>query len=141
MTVRAMFAAAFVVAVVALTCLPVDGQALDAGSREALEAVLRTLQDPALRGAAIAGDARSKSADAQIQSLTHGAPELTQEVFELAGQIFEDIARSSGGDVQAINQALARSQSDPTSLATLLSPSTLARLRSLAGKLSAPPQR
>ena len=141
MTIRAMSAAACVVAVFALTCRPVGGQALDAGSQDALGAVLRMLQDPALRGAAIAGDARSNSADAQIQSLTHGSPVLTQEVYELAGQIFEDIARSSGGDVQAINQALARAQSDPTSLATLLSPSTLARLRALAGKLFAPPGR
>jgi len=53
-------------------------------------------------------------------------------------QIFEDIARSSGGDVQAINQVLARAQADPASLAVSLSPSTLARLHALAEKLSAP---
>jgi len=133
-----MSAAALVVAALALTGCPAGAQALDPGSQEALGTVLRMLQEPAARSAAIAGDARSGAADAQIQSLTHGSPALTQEVYELAGQIFEDIARSSGGDVQAINQVLARAQADPASLAASLSPSTLARLRALAEKLSAP---
>ena len=133
-----MSAATLVVAALALTGCPAGAQALDPGSQEALGTVLRMLQEPAARSAASAGDARSGAADAQIQSLTHGSPALTQEVYELAGQIFEDIARSSGGDVQAINQVLARAQADPASLAVSLSPSTLARLRALAEKLSAP---
>ncbi|HTO14050.1 MAG TPA: hypothetical protein VMQ51_20925 [Candidatus Binatia bacterium] len=141
MTSRATLAAACVIAVLALTCRPVGAQALDTSSQEALGTVLRMLQEPAARGAAIAGDARAGAADTQIQSLTHGSPALTQEVYELAAQIFEDIARSAGGDVQAINQILARAQADPASLTTSLSPATLARLRALAEKLSAPPAR
>jgi hypothetical protein len=116
-------------------------QARDPTSQEALAAVLRMLQDPALRGGAIAGNAQAATADRQIQSLTGGSVALTQEVYELAGQIFEDLARGSGGDEQVMSQTLARAQGDPDGFAAMLSPRTLDRLRALAVKLSDRPRR
>ena len=117
------------------------GQALDPASQEALGAVLRMLQDPALRAGAIASSPEAAAADRQLQSLAGGSPALTQEIYDLAGQIFEDLARGSGGDANAMTQALARGQSDPAAFAAMLSPRTLERLRALSIKLSDQPRR
>jgi hypothetical protein len=114
-------------------------QALDPAAEQALAAVLRMLSDPALRSGAIAGNPQAGAADAQIQSLTHGSPELTRQVYELAAQIFEDLTRGTGGDAPAMSQALSRAQSDPAGLAALLSARTVERLRALATTISDQP--
>lgn len=125
----------------ALTSGVARGQAVDPASQEALAAVLRMLNDPGLRAAAIAGSPQAGAAAAQIESLTQGSPALTQDVYALAGHIFEDLTRASGGDAQALGQALTRAQADPASLGAMLSPRTLEHLRALAIKLSDAPRR
>ena len=141
MTTRLTSSVVLTTVLLTLACGCAGAQALDPTSQEALASVLRMLQDPALRSGPIAGHAQAGTADQQIQSLTGGSAALTQEVYELAGQIFEDLARASGGDVQAMNQALARAQGDPAGFAAMLSPRTLERLRALAVKLSDRPRR
>jgi hypothetical protein len=116
-------------------------QTLDPSSQKALGAVLQLLGDPALRSGAMADNPQSRAADAQIRGLTGGSDALTQQVYELAGQIFEDLTRASGGDAQVISQTLARAQADPAGLAAVLSPRTLERLRALATSLPDQPQR
>ena len=110
-------------------------QALDQASTEALAATLRMLADPAARGAAIGANPGATAADKQVQSLG-GSPALTQQLYELAGQIFEELARNSGGDVAKMTESLQRAQSDPAGFAAMLSPRTLDRLRELATKIS-----
>ena len=123
------------------TCGAATAQRLDPSSQDALASVLRILQDPALRSGAISGNAQMATADQQIQALTAGSPALTQEMYDLAGSIFEDLTRAGGGDVQAISQALARAQADPVDFAAMLSPRTLERLHALAAKLPDQPRR
>jgi len=116
-------------------------QSLDSASQEALAAVLRMLQDPALRAGAIASDPNAAAADRQLRGLAADNPAVTQELYDLAAQIFEDLTRGAGGDAQAMTQSLARAQSDPAAFAALLSPRTLERLRALSIKLSDQPRR
>lgn len=123
-------------ALLALTTSGTYGQALDPASQEGLAAVLRMLRDPALRSSALAESAQAGALDAQIQSLTGGSATLTQEFYDLAGRIFEEVTRASGGDVLAMSQALARAQADPAGFAATLSPEILDRLHALAIKLS-----
>ena len=118
---------------------PVRAQALDAASREALGATLRMLQDPALRGAAISGSPQAGAADRQLQSLG-GSPQLTQELYGLAAEIFADLARGTGGDVQRMTEALERGRTDPAGFAAMLSPATLQKLRELSVKISDRPR-
>ena len=118
---------------------PVRAQALDAASREALGATLRMLQDPALRGAAISGSPQAGAADRQLQSLG-GSPQLTQELYGLAAEIFADLARGTGGDVQRMSEALERGRTDPAGFAAMLSPATLQKLRELSVKISDRPR-
>jgi hypothetical protein len=118
---------------------PVQAQRLDAASTEALAATLRMLQDPALRGAALAKDPKAAGIDSQMRGMLGGDKHMA-EFYELAAQIFEDLTRGSGGDVQKMTQALERGRSDPAGFAAMLSPRTLERLRTLSGKLSDRPR-
>ena len=118
---------------------PAHAQALDAASREALGATLRMLQDPAQRGAAISGSPQAGAADRQLQSLG-GSPQLTQELYGLAAEIFADLTRGTGGDVQRMTEALERGRTDPAGFAAMLSPATLQKLRELSVKISDRPR-
>src|SRR5207245_11241511 len=107
----------------------------NAASSEALAATLRTLTDPSQRAGAIAGNADAQAIDQKIRGLT-GSDQLTEELYGLAAQIFEDLGRSQGGDVGKMLDALEQGQQDPAAFAAMLSPATLARLRELATKIS-----
>ena len=109
-----------------------SAQALDPTSAAALAETLRILGDPAARSA---GGAGAKGVESQVQSLA-GSPEATQEVYTLAGQVFADLVKSTGGDTGKLLEALQRAQSDPSSLTEALSPATLQRLRELSTKIS-----
>ena len=112
---------------------PVASQTLDPASAEALSAVLRTLTNPAQRGAAIAADPRATAADNSIRALA-GSDKLMEEFYALAARVFGEITRASGGDGAKMNETLTRAQSDPA--AALLSPATLAKLQDLATRMS-----
>jgi hypothetical protein len=114
---------------------PAGAQQLDPASQEALVATLRMLTDPAIRGAALGASPTAATADRQLESLA-GSPAVKQQLYELAGQIFEDLTRGTGGDVAKMTEALQRGQSDPASFTVLLSPRTLDRLRELSTKIS-----
>lgn len=114
---------------------PLSAQSLDAASQEALTATLRMLMDPSLRGHAIAGSPQGAAVDTQIQAIA-GSPALTQEVYALAAQIFEELARGAGGDATTMAQTLERGTSDPAGFAAFLSPATQRRLRELAAKIA-----
>lgn len=118
---------------------PLQAQPLDPASQEALAATLGLLPDPALRGPAIAGSPEAAGIDKQIQSLA-GSPQLAQQIYELAAEIFNDLTRNSGGDVGKMSRALEEAKRDPAGFAARLSPATLRRLRELAVKISDRPR-
>ncbi len=117
------------------SAMALDAQTPDPASQEALAATLRLLRDPALRGPAISGSPQAAGIDSQLQSLT-GSPQLTQEVYELAAEIFNDLARNSGGDAGRMSRALEDARRDPAAFAAMLSPATLQKLREIAVKIS-----
>lgn len=118
-----------------LGAAPLGAQTLDAASADALAATLRMLQDPSLRGPAVAADPRAAAVDTQIRSLA-GSPQLTQELYELAAQVMSELTQSSGGDVGRMTETLERGKADPAAFAAMLSPATLQRLRELSVKIS-----
>ncbi|PYO01006.1 MAG: hypothetical protein DMD91_09075 [Candidatus Rokuibacteriota bacterium] len=119
----------------AVTVPPAHAQSLDAASAEALAATLRMLTDPGQRAGAIAGNADARAIDQKIRGLT-GSDQLTEELYGLAAQIFDDLGRGQAGDVGKMLGALEQGQQDPAAFAAMLSPATLARLRELATKIS-----
>jgi hypothetical protein len=114
---------------------PVKAQSLDPASSAALAATLRLLQDPAQRASAIAGNAQAAAVDKQMQAVL-GSPELQQEFYALAADVFAELAQSVGGDVTKMTQVLEAGKADPAGFAATLSPATLERLRALASKIS-----
>jgi hypothetical protein len=103
---------------------------------EALSATLRMLLDPTLRSAALAGSPQGGALDQQVRALTNGSDALTQELFALAADVFQELTQASGGDATKMAQTLDRARTDPASLAAMLSPATQERLRQLSIKIS-----
>ena len=126
-------------ALVLLAAAPLAGETPDPALQEALAATLRVLRDPALRSPAVAGSPRAAEIDSEVQAMT-GSPQLTQEFYDLAATIFEELARNSGGDTNKLRETLERATEDPAAFAALLSPATLDRLRALAVKISDRPR-
>ena len=126
-------------ALVLLAAAPLAGETPGPAIQEALTATLRVLRDPALRSPAVAGSPRAAEIDTEVQALT-GSPQLTQEFYDLAATIFEELAKSSGGDPNTMRETLERAAEDPAAFAALLSPATLDRLRALAVKISDRPR-
>jgi hypothetical protein len=114
---------------------PARAQALDPTATEALSATLRMLLDPAQRSAAIAGSPQAGAVDQQIRALT-GSDALTQELFALAADVFQELTQASGGDPVKMTQTLDRARTDPAGFAAMLSPATLERLRQLSTRIS-----
>ena len=126
-------------ALVLLAAAPLAGETPDPAIQEALAATLRVLRDPALRSPAVAGSPRAAAIDTEVRAMT-GSPQLTQEFYDLAATIFEELAKSSGGDANTMRETLERAAEDPAAFAALLSPATLDRLRALAVKVSDRPR-
>jgi hypothetical protein len=110
-------------------------QPLDPAAGEALSTTLKMLLDPTLRSAAIAGNPQAGAADQQIRSLT-GSDALTQELFALAADVFQELTQASGGDATKMAQSLDAARTDPAAFAAMLSPQTLERLGQLSVKIS-----
>ena len=132
---RAAVVSALVLAVLAVVASSSPAQTLDPASADALAQTLRMLGDPGARAGAIAGSPGTAEQDRALQRLAV-SPELTQEVYALAGEVFADLARGTGGDVTRMLAALERGRSDPAGFASMLSPQTLAHLRDLASRLA-----
>jgi len=132
---RSIVIVAVLSTVLGLAGRTVHAEPLDSASSEALAATLRMLTDPGQRASAIGGNSNAGTIDQKIRSLT-GSDQLTEELYSLAAQIFEELGRSQGGDVGKMLGALEQAQQDPAAFAAMLSPATLARLRELAIKIS-----
>ena len=97
---------------------------LDDGSARALSETLRTLQGSA--------GTKAPGADPRLGSLAE-----SEELYDLASQVFTELTERYGGDPEKMSEALARGKRDPEGFAASLSPATRARLRALAAKMPA----
>ena len=137
--IKRLGTALLVLALLAPSGPPPAAQALDPAAAEALATTLRMLADPAARAEALASDPAAAAIDRQVQGMA-GSPQLVQEVYGLAAEVFADLARSTGGDARRLREALDRARSDPAAFAAMLRPETLERLRALATKISDAPR-
>jgi hypothetical protein len=93
------------------------------------------LEDPAARTGA--ASRQTPPLDPRLKEALADSPDLNQELYELAAQIFSEIAEATGGDESKMDEMVARGKSDPAAFAASLSPATRARLRALAEKIAA----
>jgi hypothetical protein len=137
--IKRLGTALLVLALLTPSGTPPAAQALDPAAAEALAATLRMLADPAARAEVLASDPAAAAIDRQVQGMA-GSPQLVQEIYGLAAEVFADLARSTGGDARRLSEALDRAKSDPAAFAAMLRPETLERLRALATKISDAPR-
>ena len=96
---------------------------LDAPSAAALEQAIGSL-----------GNSGAERQDPRLAPIAR-SPELTKELYDVAGAVLTELAEQNGGDPERMNEALTRAKSDPEGFAASLSPATRARLSALAAKL------
>jgi hypothetical protein len=127
---------ALVVAVLAWVMLgPAVAQPLDPASQSALDKTLQILLDPQARSGELSTSSQGAAVDQQVRALA-GSDALTQEVYQVAGEVLKELAQSTGGDPQKMLLAVDRARTDPAGFAAMLSPATLQRLRDLSVKMS-----
>jgi hypothetical protein len=129
-------AAALVLAVALAGAWPLAAQPPGPAGSEALAAAVRTLLDPALRSAVLAGNPPGGALGRQVRALTGGSDALTQEFFALAADVLQELTQATGGDPAALAQTLDGARSDPGTFAAMLSPRTQERLRRLSVAIS-----
>jgi hypothetical protein len=128
--------AAFVVALLAWAAAgPAAAQKLDPASQDALDKTLQILLDPQARSGELAKSSQGSAMDQQVRALT-GSDALTQELYQVAGEVLKELAQGTGGDPQKMLLAVDRARTDPAGFAAMLSPATLQRLRDLSVKIS-----
>ena len=128
--------AALVVALLAWAVAgPATAQKLDPASQDALDKTLQILLDPQARSGELTKSSQGSAMDQQVRALT-GSDALTQELYQLAGDVLKELAQSTGGDPQKMLLAVDRARTDPAGFAAMLSPATLQRLRDLSVKIS-----
>ena len=127
---------AFVVAVLGWVMLgPASAQPLDPASQSALDKTLQILLDPQARSGELSKSSQGTAVDQQVRALA-GSDALTQELYQVAGEVLKELAQSTGGDPQKMLLAVDRARTDPAGFAAMLSPATLQRLRDLSVKMS-----
>ena len=127
---------ALVAAVLAWAMLvPAAAQPLDPASQSALDKTLQILLDPQARSGELSKSSEGTAVDEQVRALA-GSDALTQEIYQVAGEVLKELAQSTGGDPQKMLLAVDRERTDPAGFAAMLSPATLQRLRDLSVKMS-----
>jgi len=114
---------------------PAAAQKLDPASQDALDKTLHILLDPQARSGELAKSSQGAAADQQVRTLA-GSDAMTQELYQIAGEVLKELAQSTGGDPQKMLEAVDRARTDPAGFAAMLSPATLERLRDLSVKIS-----
>src|SRR5690606_32191356 len=80
----------------------------------------------------------AKAADALVNRLTTN-PGVRQEIYGLSSEVFQELVRKTNGDPTLMMQEIEKAKKDPEGFARSWSPEAQAKLRSLSGKVEAPP--
>ncbi|MEK7691130.1 MAG: hypothetical protein AAB425_08930 [Bdellovibrionota bacterium] len=116
------------------------GGGLDAASQEALEKTQRMLENAQAREEAIhkTGD-RAVQVDQRVKALG-GSADQTQKIYQLASEIFGDLAKEAGGDPIKLMQMMEAAQKNPEAFGNKLSPAAKAKIHQLSLELPASQQ-
>ncbi len=73
---------------------PATGQKLDPASQDALDKTLQILLDPQARSGELTKSSQGSAMDQQVRALT-GSDALTQELYQIAGEVLKELAQST----------------------------------------------
>lgn len=110
---------------------------IDSASVDALLNTLQTLTIPTQREKAVQENSNAQLADKQVKSLA-GSQANTQQVYELAAEIFQTLVEKSKGDPLAALAQLQNAKDDPKAFMESLTPAQKAKLKSISQKIQFP---
>lgn len=104
-----------------------------------IESALRSTQsmltDPAQRQAEINKTPEGRAAAERLEKLG-GTPEVNEQIYYLAADVFQNIVFETGGDVQKMKAILERAQKNPEEFARKLSETQKIKLKSISKSIS-----
>lgn len=116
----------------------VVAQDLGEAEQQGLKQTQELLRDKSQRDAFIKKDAAAKKADDVLNQLGGGNEQFNAEAYQLASEVFEVLAKESGGDPAKMNKAVQEYLRDPAAFAKKFSPEQKAKLKQLGEKVSKP---
>lgn len=116
-----------------------SGEASEEDVQDALKKTQELMENPELRKQNAERDPKAKHADDMVNAMTGGNEALNNEIYALASKVFASIAAQAKGDPKAMEELLLKFQRDPAGFAGTWSPEERARLKEIAGQMSAPP--
>ena len=108
---------------------------LDSASTEALEKTKKLMNSPEERQAYIKDHADAQAADKKVDALTSD-PKLKNEMYGTAGDIYGDMVKKTGGDVDKQKKILEEAMKDPEAFFNGLTPDQQRQIRDIAGKMN-----
>jgi hypothetical protein len=97
------------------------------------------LKNKGARDAAIKGNAKAEAADSYVKQLTGGSTAVSQDVYELATEIFTWMADRAKGDPEKMQKEIEEFSSNPNAFAASWPADKQAKLKELAQKLDKKP--
>jgi hypothetical protein len=89
------------------------GAGMDSASASALQDTMKDLNSPTNREGIIEKDPRAQAADQQLKSVAGGNPATAEAMYGLSGEVFDQIAKDSGGNVEQMNAIMKAAQANP----------------------------
>jgi TRAP-type C4-dicarboxylate transport system substrate-binding protein len=107
---------------------------LDSASQEALGQTKSLMNSAADRQKYMNDHSDAKAADKKIDDLTSD-PNTKGEVYKTSSDIYDDLVKKTGGDVEKQKEILDEASKDPEAFFNGLSPAQQQQIRDLAGKM------
>lgn len=112
--------------------------AWDKYDEEALQKTVELLKNQSEREKSIKGDSSAEKADAYTKSLFGGDSQSTNDVYGLASDVFQDLAKKADGDPEKMKALIEEFQRDPAAFAEMWSPEQKKRLKEISNKVKVP---
>ncbi len=108
---------------------------LDEHQKRGLEDTRKMMTDPSLREHALKTQPEGQRVDEKVEQLT-GKGKGKEEIYGLASEVLEVIARESGGDPEKMQKILSEAQANPEKFyEKYFTPAQKRRVRSLANEI------
>lgn len=114
----------------------VRAEEMEKASQIALVQVMELMSDPAKRNQALDEHPSGKIVKDQLKAAA-GSPENEAAIFQLASEVFSEIALQEKGDTLKIIQRLEKAKASPKEFADSFSPALRAKLEAVARRSSA----
>lgn len=133
---KQIIAVAFVIIATTTTFAQQNSSGLSSADQQALQQTKELLTNKNQRESALTTES-AKAADSYVKSL--GGAQHSEDIYNLASQVFEKLVKKYNGDANKIAEILEKAKTDPAGFANSeFTAEELAALKALAQKLPKP---